>query len=76
MESAGSLPSQNSPSFLVIGPIILVYIFIENQQMHKNYCFIVMLSQTFLHVSEYQRHHQRVHMILCEDHMRSFVRII
>jgi hypothetical protein len=39
-------------------------IFIENQQMHKNYHFIVMLSQTLLHVSAYQCHHQTAHVIL------------
>jgi hypothetical protein len=32
--------------------------------MHKNDHFIVMLSQTFLHVSAYQRRHQGAHMIL------------
>jgi hypothetical protein len=32
--------------------------------MHQNYHFIVMLSQTLLHVSAYQRHHQGAHMIL------------
>jgi hypothetical protein len=42
----------------------LVYIFIENQQMHQNNHFIVMLSQTLLRVSAYQRHHQGAHMIL------------
>jgi hypothetical protein len=42
----------------------LVYIFRENQQVHQNEYFIVMLSQTFLHVSAYQRHHQGAHMIL------------
>jgi hypothetical protein len=38
-------------------------IFIENQQMHQNDHFIVMSSQTLLHVSAYQRHHQGHHMI-------------
>jgi hypothetical protein len=42
----------------------LPYIFIENQQMHQHDNFIVMLSQTFLHVSAYQRHNQGTHMIL------------
>jgi hypothetical protein len=51
-------------SVLVFVPRILVYIFIENQQMHPNDHFIVMLSQTLLHVSAYQRHHQGAHMIL------------
>jgi hypothetical protein len=49
---------------LVIGPSILTYIFIENQQMHQNDHFIVMSSQTLLHVSAYQRHHQGAHTIL------------
>jgi hypothetical protein len=49
---------------LVIGPRILVYIFIENQQMHQNYHFIFMLGQTLLHVSAYQLHHQGAYMIL------------
>jgi hypothetical protein len=48
----------------VIGPRILAYILIENQQMHQNDHFIVMSSQTLLHVSAYQRHHQGAHMIL------------
>jgi hypothetical protein len=39
-------------------------IFIENQQMHQNDHFIVMLSQTLLHVSAYQRNHHGAHMIL------------
>jgi hypothetical protein len=43
---------------------ILVCIFIENQQTRQNYHFIVMLSQTLLHVSAYQRHHQGAHKIL------------
>jgi hypothetical protein len=34
---------------LVAGPSISIYIFIENQQMHQNDRFIVMLSQTLLH---------------------------
>jgi hypothetical protein len=38
-----------------IGKIQNYYTFIENQQMHQNYHFIVMLSQTLLHVSAYQR---------------------
>ena len=41
---------------LLIGLSILVHILIENQQMHKNDHFIVMLSHTLLHVSAYQRH--------------------
>jgi hypothetical protein len=49
---------------LVAGPSILVYIFIGNQQMLQIDHFIVMLSQTLLHVSAYQRHHQGAHMIL------------
>jgi hypothetical protein len=49
---------------LVIGPSILAYIFIENQQMHQNDHFIMMSSQTLLHVSAYQRRHQGAHMIL------------
>jgi hypothetical protein len=32
--------------------------------MHQNDHFIVMPSQTLLHVTAYQRHHQGVHMIL------------
>jgi hypothetical protein len=32
--------------------------------MHQNDHFIVMLSQTLLHVSAYQRHHQGAYMIL------------
>jgi hypothetical protein len=32
--------------------------------MHQNDQFIVTLSQTLLHVSAYQRHHQGTHMIL------------
>jgi hypothetical protein len=51
-------------SVLVIGPSIVVYIFTENQQKHKNDNFIVMLSQTLLHVSAYQSHHQGAHMVL------------
>jgi hypothetical protein len=47
----------------VVGPRILVYIFIANQQMHHNDHFIVILSQTLLHVSAY-RYHQGAHMIL------------
>jgi hypothetical protein len=42
---------------------ILIFL-IENQQLHQNYHFIVMLSQTLLHVPAYQRHHQGAHMIL------------
>jgi hypothetical protein len=38
-------------SILVTGPSNLVYILIENQQMHRNDHFIVMSSQTLLHVS-------------------------
>jgi hypothetical protein len=34
----------------------------ENQQMRQNDYFIVMLSQTLLHVSAY--HHKGAHMIL------------
>jgi hypothetical protein len=49
---------------LMIGPSILVYILIENQQKHQTVHFIVMSSQTLLHVSTYQRHHQGAHMIL------------
>jgi hypothetical protein len=41
----------------VTGPIFLVYIFIDIQQMHQNGHFIVMLNQTLLHVSAYHRHH-------------------
>jgi hypothetical protein len=43
---------------------LLLFIPIENQQMHQNNYFIVMSSQTLLHVSAYQRHHQGAHMIL------------
>jgi hypothetical protein len=50
--------------FLVTGPSILIFILIENQQMHQNDHFIVMSSQTLLHVSAYWRHHQGAHMIL------------
>jgi hypothetical protein len=32
--------------------------------MHQNDHFIVMSSQTLLHVLAYQRHHQGAHMIL------------
>jgi hypothetical protein len=39
-------------------------ILVENQQMHQNCHFIVIFSQTPLHVSAYQRHHQGAHMIL------------
>jgi hypothetical protein len=39
-------------------------IFIENQQMDQNDNFIVMLSQTLLHVSAYQHHHQGTRMFL------------
>jgi hypothetical protein len=39
-------------------------VLIENQQMHQIDHFIVMSSQTLLHVSAYQRHHQGAHMIL------------
>jgi hypothetical protein len=39
-------------------------LFIENQQIHQNDHFIVMFSQTLLHVSAYQCHHQGTHMIL------------
>jgi hypothetical protein len=47
----------------VIGRSILVYIFIENQQMHQNNHFIAMLGQTLLHVSAHQRHLQGAHLI-------------
>jgi hypothetical protein len=49
---------------LLTGPNILIYIFIENQQMHQNDHFNVMLNQKLLHVSAYQRHYQGAHMIL------------
>jgi hypothetical protein len=39
------------------------YEILENQQMHQNDHFIVMSSQTLLHVSAYQRHNQGVHKI-------------
>jgi hypothetical protein len=39
----------------MIGPSILAYIFIENQQMHQNDHFIVMPIQTLLNVLAYQR---------------------
>jgi hypothetical protein len=39
-------------------------IFIENQNKHQNDHFIVMPSQTLLHVSAYQPHHQGANMIL------------
>jgi hypothetical protein len=32
--------------------------------MYQNDRYIVMLTQTLLHVSAYQRHHQGAHMIL------------
>jgi hypothetical protein len=48
----------------VIGPNILVYILIGNQQMHQNDQFIVMSSQTLLHVLVHWHHHQGAHMIL------------
>jgi hypothetical protein len=35
---------------LVIGPRILIYIIIENQQMHQNNNFIVTSSHTLLHL--------------------------
>jgi hypothetical protein len=38
--------------------------FIENQQMHQNDHFVVILSQMLLHVSAYQHHHQGAHIIL------------
>jgi hypothetical protein len=58
--------NEGKPTFcvLVVGPRILVYIFIENQRMRQNDQYIVMLSQTVLHVSACQRHYQRAHMIL------------
>jgi hypothetical protein len=37
---------------------------IYTHPVHQNDHFIVMLSQTLLHVSAYQRHHQRAHTIL------------
>jgi hypothetical protein len=40
-------------SVLVIGPSILVYVLVETQRMHQNDHFIVMASQTFLHVLAY-----------------------
>jgi hypothetical protein len=49
---------------LVIGLSILVYILIENQQMHQNNHFIVMSSHMLVHVLVYQRHYQGAHMIL------------
>jgi hypothetical protein len=39
-------------------------IVIENQQKHQSYRFIVMLSQTLLHVSAHQRHRHGAHIIL------------
>jgi hypothetical protein len=39
---------QHRRYILVTGLSILVYIFIETQQMHQNYHFIVMLSQMIL----------------------------
>jgi hypothetical protein len=57
-------PGKAAYQILVSGPSILVYISIENQQMPQNDHFIVMLSQTLLHVSAYLRHHQAAHMIL------------
>jgi hypothetical protein len=38
---------------LVTGMSILVYILIDNQQMHQNDHFIMMSNQTLLHVSAY-----------------------
>jgi hypothetical protein len=32
--------------------------------MHRNYNFIVMVSQMLLHVSAHQRHHQEAYTIL------------
>jgi hypothetical protein len=46
------------------GLSILVYIFMENQQMLQNDHFIVMLSHMLLHVSAHQHHHQGACMIL------------
>jgi hypothetical protein len=48
---------------MVIGQSILAYVFIENQQIHQIVHFIVMYSQTLLHVSAYQRHNQGARMI-------------
>jgi hypothetical protein len=42
-----------SVTFLVNGPSISVNVLIENQQMHQNGRFVVMSSQTLLHVSAY-----------------------
>jgi hypothetical protein len=57
-------PSVNVTFFLMVGPSILIYIFKENQQMHQDDHFILMLSQMLLHVSAHQRHCQGAHMIL------------
>jgi hypothetical protein len=54
----------NAYRFRLLLVELSTFIFIENQQTHQNYHFIVMLSQTLLHVSAYQRHHQGTHMIL------------
>jgi hypothetical protein len=57
------IPNINT-NFTVIGRSIFIYIFIENPHMHQNDHFIMMLSQTLLHVSVHQHHHQGAHMIL------------
>jgi hypothetical protein len=48
----------------VVSGYILVYIVIENQQMHQNDHFIVMSSPTLLYVLAYYLHHQGACMIL------------
>jgi hypothetical protein len=45
------IASEHHLGLLLIGPSILVYIQKENQKMHPNDHFIVMSSQTLLHVS-------------------------
>jgi hypothetical protein len=48
----------------VLRPVGNILLSLGNQKMHKNDHFIVMLSQTLLHVSVYQRHYQGAHMIV------------
>jgi hypothetical protein len=54
---------------LVIGPSVLVYILIENQQMHQNDHFIVMSSQMLLHVSTCENHISSLMMALVRRNM-------
>jgi hypothetical protein len=49
---------------LVIGPSILVYNLIDNQQMRQMTTLLSSQMLLLLHVSAYQRHHEGAHMIL------------